>query len=192
MMKGSVKVNRKLILVGVLLIVCVAAAFFMVRRQTAGIVGDEAAHRSRPKTTPQGMVDQSIIQKGTNAWQGQNYINTAKNTLNLVNQQRTNNGLNPLQWDDSLAACAMIRATELPSFFSHTRPDGSDWYTLCPNIMYGENLAQGFNTAEGVLGGWMNSTVHRENILNAGFVSCGIGLYESGGKWYWVQEFGYY
>lgn len=192
MMKDRITGNRKLIIVGVLLIICLVTALVLVNRQTSGSVGDEAAHRSRPKTAPQGMVDPNIIQRGTTAWQGQNYINTAKSALNLVNQQRANNGLNPLQWDDSLAACAMIRALELPSHFSHTRPDGSDWFTVCPNVMYGENLAQGYNSAEGAVGGWMNSTMHRENMMNAGFVSCGIGIYESGGKWYWVQEFGYY
>ncbi|ETP73886.1 Cysteine-rich secretory protein family [Lachnospiraceae bacterium JC7] len=192
MMKGRITGNRKLIIAGVLLIICLVTALVLVNRQTSGSVGDEAAFRNRPKTAPQGMVDPNIIQKGTTAWQGQNYINTAKSALNLVNQQRTNNGLTPLQWDDSLAACAMVRALELPSFFSHTRPDGSDWFTICPNIMYGENLAQGYNSADGAVNGWMNSTMHRENILNAGFVSCGIGIYESGGKWYWVQEFGYY
>ena len=191
-MKAEIKSSRKLIIVGVLLIICLAALLVMVKVKTEGSVGDEKAFRSRPKTTPAGMVDPNIISKGTNAWQGQNYINTAKSALNLVNQQRANNGLAALQWDDSLAACAMIRATELPSAFSHTRPDGSDWYTICPNIMYGENLAQGYNSPDSAVNAWMNSTVHRENILNAGFVSCGIGIYESGGKWYWVQEFGYY
>ncbi|SFG76657.1 CAP domain-containing protein [Oribacterium sp. WCC10] len=191
-MKGSIKINRKLIIVGILLIICLTTALVMTMKKTGGIVGDEAAFRSRPKTTPAGMVDPNIINKGTNSWQGQNYINTAKSALNLVNQQRANNGLAALEWDDSLAACAMIRATELPSAFSHSRPNGSDWYTVCPDIMYGENLAQGFNSPDAAVNAWMNSTMHRENILKAGFVSCGIGIYENGGKWYWVQEFGYY
>lgn len=192
MMKGRIKVDRKLIAVGVLLIICLVAALAVFRKSTGGSVGDEAAFRNRPKTAPAGMVDQNIIKRGTNAWQGQQYINTAKSALNLVNQQRAANGLTALQWDDSLAACAMIRATEIPSFFSHTRPDGTDWFTVCPNIMYGENLAQGFNSPDAAVGAWMNSPLHRDNIINAGFVSCGIGIYESGGKWYWVQEFGYY
>ena len=191
-MKGRIKVDRKLAIVGVLLIICLAAALVMLKRNPGGSVDDEAATRSRPKTTPAGMVDPNIISKGTNSWQGQNYMNTAKSALNLVNQQRANNGLAALQWDDSLAACAMIRATELPAAFSHTRPDGTDWFTVCPNIMYGENLAQGYTSADAAVNAWMNSTMHRENILKAGFVSCGIGIYEKGGKWYWVQEFGYY
>lgn len=191
-MKCRIKVNRKLTIVGVLLIICLMTVLVITRGTTGGSVGDEKASRSRPRATPAGMVDPNIISKGTSAWQGQNYINTAKNALNLVNQQRANNGLAALQWDDSLAACAMIRATELPSAFSHTRPDGSDWYTVCPSIMYGENIAQGYNTADAAVNAWMNSTMHRENILNAGFVSCGIGIYERGGKWYWGQEFGYY
>ena len=37
--------------------------------------------------------------------------------------------------------------------------------------------------------GWMNSTGHRENILDSDFDSIGVGTYNSG-RINWVQLFG--
>lgn len=36
---------------------------------------------------------------------------------------------------------------------------------------------------------WLNSTVHRANILNENFNYIGIGLFLYEGKSYWVQIF---
>ena len=191
-MKEGIKVNRKVGIVGVLLVVFLAAVLVIAKGKLGGSVGDDAAIRSKPKAAPAGAVDPNVISRGTSLWQGQSYMMNAKNALNMVNQQRAGSGLAALEWDDSLAACAMIRATELPSLFSHSRPDGTDWYTVAPNIMYGENLAQGYNSPDAAVNAWMNSPAHRDNIMNASFKSCGIGIYEAGGKWYWGQEFGYY
>ncbi|MBR4530560.1 MAG: CAP domain-containing protein [Lachnospiraceae bacterium] len=115
----------------------------------------------------------------------------ASEALDLVNAQRTAAGLAPLSWSNGLAAAAYVRATELPSLFSHTRPDGSDWYTVNETIMYGENLAEFYDSPDSVVSAWMNSPTHRENIMDGSFQTCGISIYADGGDWYWAQEFGY-
>ncbi len=153
-------------------------------------VGKEAPKRSRPKGGSTA-VDPNVISTGNSKWQGQAYKNAAQAALNLVNQQRAAAGMPALSWNDNLAACAMIRATELPSSFSHTRPNGQDWYTVAPNIMYGENVAYGYNTPDSAVAAWMASPAHKGNILTPGFATCGIGAYDAGGTWYWSQEFGY-
>ncbi len=189
-------VNLKKILIPLVLavvVLCVLFGVFVSRvRMNAGVDEEDAALRNKPKAAPSISIDPSVLAQGNGAWQGQNYMNAAQSALAIVNQQRANAGLGALRWDDNLAACAMVRATEQPVKFSHTRPNGSDWYTVCPSLMYGENLAYGFSSPDQAVNAWMNSPAHRDNILKPGFVSCGIGVYEANGTWYWSQEFGYY
>ena len=104
----------------------------------------------------------------------------------LINNERAAHGLAPLSWSGSLADCAYVRASECVDCFSHTRPDGSDWYTVNPSIMYGENLATGQETAQQVFDDWMASPGHRDNILGpyTTYGSARVGNT-------WAQEFGY-
>ena len=87
---------------------------------------------------------------------------------------------------------ADIRAKELVSLFSHSRPDGSDYTTVLPSGLnaWGENVAMGQTSPEKVMESWMNSSGHRANILSSDFTLIGVGFYESGGEYYWVQNFG--
>lgn len=113
--------------------------------------------------------------------------------FNLVNDERARNGLAPLSWSSSLASDAAVRAQEIAVSFSHTRPDGSDWWTVDPDRMYGENLACGQSTAQEVFSSWMASAGHKANILGS-YGTCGFALYyggDAGSTYYWVQEFGY-
>lgn len=109
--------------------------------------------------------------------------------LNLVNQNRANAGLNALTWDTDLELAAAVRAAESSSRFAHTRPDGSQWYTVNPRIMHGENLAYGFKTAASAVNAWMNSPSHRQNILYPDFTRCSVAIYKTGGTYYIAQEF---
>ncbi|MCM1038803.1 MAG: CAP domain-containing protein [Ruminococcus sp.] len=108
-----------------------------------------------------------------------------------VNQARKEIGLGELVWNEELADAAGIRAEEIYTTFSHTRPDGSEWWSVNEDIVYGENLARGYQSADSVMKAWLDSTEHKDNILYSGFTTIGIAVYEVDGKWYWVQEFGY-
>ena len=114
----------------------------------------------------------------------------AREVLDLVNEIRASNGLSPLEWSGSLAKCAKVRASELPVKWSHTRPDGSKWYTVNPDIMYGENLAKGQTSASAAVNAWMESETHRANIM-ADYNTLGVACYYCDGAYYWAQEFGY-
>lgn len=120
-------------------------------------------------------------------------INAAlADALALVNAQRAASGLSALVWSDGLAAAAQVRAQEITSVFSHTRPDGSSWWTVDSNIQYGENLAKLYQSSSSVVDAWMNSPTHRANIMDGGFVTVGMAIYQTdNGSWYWAQEFGY-
>ena len=116
----------------------------------------------------------------------------ALRAYNLINDEREKAGLKALAWDSNLESTADVRAMECAQEFSHTRLNGSPWYTVNSDIMGGENLAFGYENARDVVRGWMDSISHRENILYPSFDTIAISIYvDDDGVWYWSQEFGY-
>jgi hypothetical protein len=114
--------------------------------------------------------------------------------VRLVNVERAAYGLSPLTSDDKLTQAAAVRASELPSLFDHTRPDGTSCFTALQAVgasysSAGENIASGQPTPAAVVESWMNSPGHRANILSESFARIGVGYVQSGGTAYWVQLF---
>ncbi len=158
----------------------------------AGGLDDSAAIRGADDVVEGVYIDDEKIALAGSASSSAAAVSAATAVLNLVNQERAKAGLGAVEWDDALADCARVRASELPTLFSHTRPDGSDWYTVNSNIMFGENLAKLFYSADDVMVGWMNSPTHKANIMEPGFTKMGVAVYEApDGSWYWAQEFNY-
>ena len=118
----------------------------------------------------------------------QNYT-YASQVITLLNEQRVNNGLSPLTADSTLTAAAMQRAAETVIYFSHTRPDGRRCFTAFDGGWRGENIAAGQADPDEVITGWMNSTGHRKNILEANYTSVGVGCFNYKGINFWVQCF---
>ena len=121
------------------------------------------------------------------------YVNEV---LKLVNQYRNQNGLPSVTLDASLCKAAEVRAKEIKTSFSHTRPNGSSCFTVLGElgISYGgagENIAYGQSSPSEVMTAWMNSSGHRANILGSSFTKLGVGVYSSGGTLYWAQMFTY-
>lgn len=114
----------------------------------------------------------------------------AKAAFAKVNEIRVANGLNPLSWNYQVENAAKVRANEIVGSFSHTRLDGRPWYTADDKVLYGENLAQYYDSAEEVVAAWMNSPSHRANILKGDFKSGAIFTVEVDGEVYWAEEFG--
>lgn len=115
----------------------------------------------------------------------------AVSAFDLVNAERAARGLAAYTWDAELELCAQVRATEIASSFSHTRPNNMDFYTVNSDLMWAENLAKGYADASSLVAGWMNSPTHAANILDGELATCSIAVYESNGKLYFAQEFGY-
>ena len=112
----------------------------------------------------------------------------ASTVVDLVNQQRTNNGLSALIVDKELTEAAMTRARELALLFEHERPTGESIYTV-NDMVVGENIAAGQSTAISAMNSWMNSSGHRANILDASYQAIGVGSFYQNGVHYWVQLF---
>ena len=118
-------------------------------------------------------------------------LTKAQEVFNLVNSIRAENGLPALTWDDKLYESAKIRAQEITVCWSHTRPDGTDCFTVS-DVLHGENIAYGYPDAASVVAGWMESQGHKENILRSGFTRTAIAYYVTAdGTPYWCHHFGY-
>ena len=117
----------------------------------------------------------------------------AYQVLNLINQIRKENGLNELTMDYTLIQVANVRSEEATRNWSHTRPDGSAWWTVHQQYglygKFGENLAYGQESPDEVVQAWMDSEGHRANILTSDFTTIGISCYYNDGEYYWSQEF---
>ncbi len=122
------------------------------------------------------------------------YIDTgmAQEILDIVNEERLAAGQEPLTMDSNLQKTAELRSAELSVYYSHTRPDGSDWNSAFPAMRFlhiGENIAVGQDSAREVMTTWMNSKGHRENILGSDYHSIGIGCFRANGYWCFTQNF---
>lgn len=122
----------------------------------------------------------------------------------LVNSERAGEGCLPLSIDARLTDAALGHSQDmaLNDFFSHTGSDGSSPWERMVAAGYqfsaaAENIAAGYATPEVVVDGWMNSPLHRANILNCSLEDTGVGyiyLENDAGSvnfhHYWTQVFG--
>ncbi|ELY42064.1 CAP domain-containing protein [Natronorubrum sulfidifaciens] len=125
-----------------------------------------------------------------------------------VNDRRAEHGLEPLEWDGTVASVSRAHSHDMADreYFDHVNPDGEepmDRFTAVDDYCrgYGENIAQTwvdrpvegpgtsdtahYQSAEalatGLVDQWMNSTPHRQAILEEGTVPDwdrgGVGVY---------------
>lgn len=107
-----------------------------------------------------------------------------------INNQRAVQGLSNFIKSIDLCAAASVRATEQEQYFSHTRPDGSEFWTVNSQVCYGECLSKGYGPNE-VVEAWMNSPTHRSVLLDTEFKTAGIGVHEVNGQCFIALEVGY-
>ncbi|MBR6790292.1 MAG: hypothetical protein IKM31_05420 [Oscillospiraceae bacterium] len=116
--------------------------------------------------------------------------------LSRINDVRAKEGLPPLQLSDKLCAASEQRSKERAAIGSleHTRPDGSQWWTILGEYgvsnLHGtaENLASGMNTAKAAVKAWVESPTHKHAILG-NYQYMGVGIAKKGGVTYWTQLF---
>ena len=119
-----------------------------------------------------------------------------KEVFDLINKQRTNNGLPALKNDSEVQRIARIKAQDMVdnNYFSHNSPTYGSPFDMLKSfkVSYktaGENIAANSSNSSAVTA-WMNSSGHKANILNSSFNYTGIGVVSSPryGKMY-VQMF---
>jgi uncharacterized protein YkwD len=115
--------------------------------------------------------------------------------LDATNRERAAAGLQPLKWDDTLAAAARQHAQLMAheNLLSHQLPGESPLDQRVAQAgakfaMVAENIAVGPNP-ESIHNGWMHSPGHRKNILNAELTAIGIATTRGSGGLFSVQDF---
>ena len=107
-------------------------------------------------------------------------------TLCLINAERTGRGLPPLIDNGHLALAAQRHADDMVAqgYFDHVSLDGRTFDVRIRQAGYpgrplAENIAWGggyLGTPRRIVSGWMSSTGHRQNILNAALRDSGVGV----------------
>lgn len=129
---------------------------------------------------------------GDNTNNNQNQTTTQTNltadeqeVLDLINEQRTKQGLKALQIDAETQRVAKIKAQDMVdnNYFSHNSPIYGSPFDMLKSfkVSYqtaGENIAGNSNNRAAV-NAWMNSSGHKANILNGKFNYTGIGVVTS-------------
>lgn len=139
--------------------------------------------------------EQAVPQDNTTEQADQSEISDfEQQVVELTNQERAKQGLEPLELDTELSAVAGDKSLDMQKndYFSHTSPTYGSPFDMLRDygIDYrtaGENIAMGHTSPEQVVQGWMNSEGHRKNIMNPNFTHIGVGYVEDGN--YWTQMF---
>ncbi|MEW9669172.1 CAP domain-containing protein [Ammoniphilus sp. 3BR4] len=112
--------------------------------------------------------------------------NDEQQMLNLVNQERQQNGLSPLKANPELTRLARTKSQDMinGNYFSHQSPTYGSPFDMIRNAgvsftTAGENIA-GNQTVEGAHRALMNSPGHRANILSNQYDQVGIGIVPGG------------
>lgn len=115
--------------------------------------------------------------------------------FNLINSARTQNGLTPLVLQAGLTSAALAHSQDMACYdvISHVGSNGSSWYDRISAQGYAysvarENIYVGSpsfgGTPQGAFEWWMNSQIHRDNILAADISSLGIAyVYNASGQY---------
>lgn len=145
---------------------------------------------SKPSTSiPSGNSSSSVVSG--------NYAAFQNRVVELVNEQRTANGLKPLTVNTTVTKTATLKSEDMAklNYFDHTSPTYGSPFDMMKQygISYrtaGENIAKGQTSPEQVMQGWMNSEGHRKNILNSAYTQIGVGVAKNAqGQLVWTQQF---
>ncbi|MFK5958446.1 MAG: CAP domain-containing protein [Lutibacter sp.] len=123
-----------------------------------------------------------------------NYSNIEIEILDLVNDYRQSMGLNTLETLNIISGVADGHT----NYMVETGQVSHDNFSQRAEILInnagaktvGENVAYGFNTAQGVLNGWLNSEEHKKIIENPSYTHFGISTESNNeGRKYFTQIF---
>lgn len=131
-----------------------------------------------------------------------------KEAMRLINEYRSNAGVDPLQADNGMKKTAETRAkecrqkfedamaagqNEFTAEFAHTRPDGSTYAKAFPDkYLHGgwgvnENVGVGQPTPLRIAKSWYSSSGHRTTMLSTNYDRGYVGLsIADDGRFYWV------
>ena len=105
--------------------------------------------------------------------------------VGAINVARGQNDLQLLSLNEQLSKAAAAKQLHMAEneYWDHTSPDGVEpWpFVRAYNVTYAsaaETLARGFGSPESVVNGWLQSTTHRDALLEASYSQVGISITE--------------
>ncbi len=131
------------------------------------------------------------------------FAEISKNVLiNLTNETRIKYGVGELTENEKLNKAAALKARDILNndYFSHWSPSGVTpwhWFQVAKYdyLIAGENLGIGFSESQSIYNAWLNSPLHKANIISDKYKEMGIavarGEYEGKEVSLVVQLFGY-
>ncbi len=112
----------------------------------------------------------------------------SRRVIELTNQLRRQKGVPELKENAKLTEAARAKAQDMlaKQYFSHIGPDNKmlvDWLRTSKYSfsVAGENLAMGFESAEDVVNGWVQSPTHFANLIDSDYQEIGVGM--TSGSW---------
>lgn len=103
--------------------------------------------------------------------------------IELTNLERAGLGLSSLKHNSLLSEAARQKAGDMFAFnyWAHVSPSGRTPWSFFTDVGYkyqyaGENLARDFKDPDSVVRAWMNSSSHRENIVNGKYSEIGVAV----------------
>ena len=103
----------------------------------------------------------------------------------LINEERKNGGLDPVEFDSKLNECALLKAENMvdKNYFSHISPDqGSPFDMMKKHGISFEEAAENIAGAEdpyNAINIWMNNSDQRAGIMNGNMNRGGIAIADS-------------
>jgi uncharacterized protein YkwD len=129
------------------------------------------------------------------AWTQQRGGSIERGLFEAVNRARHEQGLSSLKWDDALASAARKHAERMAKQVALSHQFSGEpslptrvSQTGVRHSWLSENVAEG-TSASDLHQQFMKSPNHRANILDSDMDTVGIGVAESAGKWFAVEDF---
>lgn len=118
-----------------------------------------------------------------------------RQSIDLINQERSRRGNSQLTIDPELSRWARIKSQDMVdnNYFAHRSPTYGSASQMLKNggvtvRFVGENLAKSGSVA-GAHSSLMNSSIHRANLLNTSYTHVGVGIAYKGSTIYITQLF---
>ncbi|WP_353611387.1 CAP domain-containing protein [Bacillus sp. FJAT-27251] len=151
---------------------------------------EQGGQQAMPTPEQRGQQAAPLQEQQQDQQNTQGISQTAQQVIDLTNDHRRQNGLQPLEADPQLSGVALKKSEDMQEngYFSHTSPTYGSPFDMMRDfgVSYrtaGENIAQGQRSPQEVVNAWMNSPGHRQNILNPNYTHIGVGHAEAGNHW---------
>lgn len=164
---------------------------------TSGVayVGKKYSQQTSTATQPTTQAPTQPATSAVDANGGYYCYDMANRVMEMMNENRAAEGLQPLRVGASLENTAEVRVKEITQRFGHSRPDGTSYTTAFDKVNYrwyacAENIADGHISPEDVMRAWMMSRGHNANIMDEEFTHFSVATYCYKGRLYWCAVFG--